>query len=41
MYTYKVYKLYTPQRASLQMQNYWEMLVARTIKVNFMGHASL
>lgn len=41
MYTYKVYKLYTPQCASVHIWNYCEMLVIRTVKVNFMGHASL
>lgn len=36
---YEVDKLYTPQRASVQIWNYCEMLVTRTDKVNFVGHA--
>lgn len=41
MYTHDVYKLYMLQCASVQIWNYCEMLVIRSIRVNFMGHAGL
>lgn len=41
MYTYDIHKLYVLQCPSVQIWNYCEMLVIRSIKVNFMGHAGL